>query len=200
MPKPEDIDEEGIGAFFRETWLIRDVPMREARRLRYDEHRIAEAVSGLAATAGDFDRLAHAVEDGYNQDEWDENYALTSVEREVLDEFLSAETDTLDSLELGVAGLVYALATVRIIPAASCRGHPGDRAWSDSPVVLFATTEFRARALQPLVEATGCRFGIDTARPELLAVAGRSILDTMALADAVLRSRHTFVQKRLPRR
>lgn len=88
---------------------------------------------------------------------------------------------------------------MRLIPAASCRGHPGDHAWSDVPVVLSATTEYRARALQPLAEATNCRFGIDTARPELLAIQGRSILDTMALADAVLASRRTFVQPRQPR-
>ncbi|SRR5216684_2167690 len=200
MPKPEDIDEDGIGAFFHNTWLIKDVPVREARQLRKEERRIAEVVGHMATTAEDFDRLAHAVEDGYDPDE---DYDLTATERAELDEFLSDDEDeapALESLELGVAGLVYALATVRIIPAASCRGHPGDRAWSDAPVVLFATTEYRAKALQPLVEATDCRFGIDTARRDLLAVAGRSILNTMALADAVLGSRHTFVQPRPLRR
>ena len=201
MPKPEDIDEDGIGAYIHDTWLIKDIPVREARRLRREERRMAEAVGRLATTAEDFDRLAHAVEGGYDPDESDEGDALTATERADLDEFLSAgESSALDSLELGVAGLVYALATVRIIPAASCRGHPDDRAWSDVPVVLFATTEYRARALQPLVEATDCRFGIDVARPELLAATGRSILDTMALADAVLRSRQTFVQPRPSRR
>ena len=202
MPKPEDIDEEGIGAFFRETWLIKDVPVRDARRLRQQERRIAEIVGHLATTAEDFDRLAHAVEGGYDPDK-PRGYDLTAAERTELDEFLPGDEDeavALDSLELGVAGLVNALATVRIIPTASCRGHPGDRAWSDVPVVLFATTEYRARALQPLVEATDCRFCIDTARPDLLAVEGRSILDMMSLADAVLGSRHTFVRPRLSRR
>lgn len=196
MPKPQDIDEEGIGCLFRGTWLIKDVPVREARRLRQEECRIAEVVGNLAATAEDFDRLAHAIEDGCDPDVSAEQ-VLSSTERAALDGFVSDdESAALDSLELGVAGLVYALATVRIIPAASCRGHPGDRAWSDAPVVLFATTEYRARALQPLVEATGCRFGIDPARQDLLTVQGRSILDTMALADAVLGSRHTFVRPR----
>ena len=200
MPKPEDIDEEGIGSLIRGTWLIKDVPVREARQLGQEERRIAEVLGNLAATAEDFDRLAHAVEDGYDPDNPDERYALTSTERTALGDFLSDDqTAALDSLEIGVAGLVYALATVRVIPAASCRGHPGDRAWSDVPVVLFAATEYRARALQPLAEATNCRFGIDTARPELLAVQGRSILGTMALAEAVLASRRTFVQPRQPR-
>jgi hypothetical protein len=203
MPKPEDISEDGIGAYFHDTWLIKDVPVREARRLRQEERGIAEVVGRLATTAEDFDRLANAVEEGYDPREVDEGYSLTAAELAELDEFLSGDEDegaALDSLELGVAGLVYALATVRIIPAASCRGHPGYRAWSDEPVVLFATTEFRARALQTLAKATGCRFGIDRARSDLIAVTGRSILDTMALADAVLESRPTFVQPRLPRR
>jgi hypothetical protein len=199
MPKPEDISDDGISAFFHDTWLIKDVPVREARRLRQKERRIAGIVGRLAATAEDFDRLAHAVEDGFDPDEPDGGYDLTITERAELGEFLAESEDeevALDSLELGVAALVYALATVRIIPAASCRGHPGPRAWSDMPVVLFATTEYRAKALQPLVAATDCRFGIDEARGYLLAVMGRSILDTMALADAVLESRRTFVQSR----
>jgi hypothetical protein len=198
MPKAEDISEDGIGAFFHDTWLIKDVPVREARRLGKEESRIAEVVGRLATTPDNFDRLGRAVEDGYDPDEPD-GYDLSDTERAELAEFLAENEDegtALDSLELGVAGLVYALATVRIIPAASCRGHPGPRAWSDVPVVLFATTEYRARALQPLVEATDCRFNIDPARRDLLAVTGRSILDTMTLAAAVLESRHTFVQPR----
>lgn len=198
MPKPEDIDDDGIGVLIHDTWLIKDVPVREARRLRQEESRIAEVVGRLATTPEDFDRLATAVEEGL---EPDGDYSLTNTERAELGQALSDDEATpLDSLELGVAGLVYALATVRIIPAASCRGHPGGRAWSPLPVVLFATTEYRAEALQPLVEATGCQFGIDARRPDLLAVMGRSILDTMALAEAVLESRRTFVQPKPSRR
>jgi hypothetical protein len=62
MPKPEDIDEEGIGGFFRGTWLIKDVAVREAQRLRKEEHHIPGIVGNLAATVEDFDRLARAVE------------------------------------------------------------------------------------------------------------------------------------------
>jgi hypothetical protein len=197
MPKPEDIDEEGIGEF-RGTWLIKDVPVREARQLMRQERRVAEVVGSLAATAEDFDRIARAVEDGLDPDEPDSSYALNAQERAALDEFAVSEDEPgpLDDLELGVAGLVYALATVRIIPAASCRGHTGDRSWSEVPVVLFAATEIRARALQPLVEATGCRFETDAVRSHLLAVQARSILDTMALAEAILGARQSFVRPR----
>lgn len=197
MPKPEDIDEEGIGEF-RGTWLIKDVPVREARGLIRRERRIAEVVGSLAATVKDFDRIAHAVEDCYDPEEPESSYILNAQEREALGEFAVSEDEScaLDDLELGVAGLVYALATVRIIPVASCRGHTGDRPWSAVPVVLVATTEYRARALQPLVKAAGCQFEIDSNRPHLLAVQGRSILDTMALAEAVLGARASFVRSR----
>ncbi len=200
MPKAADIDEEGIGCYCRGTWLIKDVPVGAARSLRRDERRIAEVLGNLAMTAKDFDRLAQAIEDCASQEDFNERSDLSPAERDALRGFLPEdETGILDSLEIGVAGLVYALATVRIIPAASCRGHTGNRAWSDAPVVLFATTEYRATALQPLVEATGCRFTIDPARPDLLVVRGQSILQTMALADAILESRQTFVKPRTVR-
>jgi hypothetical protein len=44
MPKPEDIDDDGIGAFFHDTWLIKDVPVREARRLRQEERATSREV------------------------------------------------------------------------------------------------------------------------------------------------------------
>jgi hypothetical protein len=197
MPRPEDIGDDGISAYVHDTWLIKDVPVREARRLRQEERRAAEVVGHLATTSEDFDRLASALEEGYVPGELDEDYDLTAAERAGFDMALTKDEITrLNALELGVAGLVYALATVRIIPVASCRGHPGSRAWSGTPVVLFATTEYRARALQPLVRAAGCQFAIPAADPDLLAIMGRSILDTMALADAVLKSRRTFVRPR----
>ncbi len=198
MPKPEDIDDDGIGVLIHDTWLIKDVPVREARRLRQEESRIAEVVGRLATTPEDFDRLATAVEEGL---EPDGDYSLTNTERAELGQVLSDDEATpLDSLELGVG-------RARVRPCygshhSSCQlsrasGRPG---LVPLPVVLFATTEYRAEALQPLVEATDCQFGIDARRPDLLAVMGRSILDTMALAEAVLESRRTFVQPKPSRR
>jgi hypothetical protein len=93
MPKPEDIAEDGIGAFFHDTWLVKDVPVREARRLGHKERRIAEIVGELAKTAKDFDGLAHAIEDGYNPDEPDGGYDLTVTERAELGEFLAKNED-----------------------------------------------------------------------------------------------------------
>lgn len=196
MPRRDELDEEGIG-YFRDTWTILDVPVRLARDLVRQERQIASTVGALAVDDQHFDALALAVERGRCPASSDVN-RIRPEHRTLLDDLIVDDDDyaPLEGLEIGVAGLVYALATVRIIPAASCRGHSGTNTWSDRPVVLFASTRFRAMALQPLVQRTGCRFGIDEARPDLLAVSGSSILDTMALAEGVLDSRSTFVQRR----
>ncbi len=174
-PKRSELGDEGLG-FFRDVWTIIDVPFDHARELSREERRLATVVSDLAMTAEDFDRLARVVEAGlYAESE------VTSAERAVLSPLIDDEW-RFDGLELGVAGLVCALGAVGIVPAASCRGHHGGRAWSTRPVVYFAATRDRAGALADLIEPTGCRFGIDPERPDLLVVAGRSVEDTMALA------------------
>lgn len=196
MPRSDDISEDGIG-YFRGTWLIRDERVRLARAVVREERRITDLLAGLPADAARFDELARAVESGYGDAGDPSGYGLTPVERRLLGECVSGdEPAPLEGLELGVAGLTYALATVRIIPAASCRGHVGDRAWSTAPVVLFAATRFRAEALQRLAATTGCRFDIDPARADLLCVSAASITQMMDLAGAVLAARSTFVQPR----
>lgn len=192
MPKPDEIDEEGFG-YFRDTWLIKHVRVGEAREIMVAERRTAEVVGELADNVEDFERLAQVAESGGIDDP---AHNLSGLERAALGEVVS-DIPELGGLELGVAGLAHALATVRILPAASCRSHP-ERSWSDAPVVLVAATEFRAEALQPLVEASGCTFAIDEYRPELLVVRGVSIVNTMALADAVINNRKDFVQHRSP--
>jgi hypothetical protein len=196
MPKRDEIDEEGFG-FFRDTWLIKDVPVSEAREIMAAERRMAEVIDELTSDADDFERLAVVAESAGIDDPAED---LSEQERVALSEVVS-DVPELGGLDLGVAGLVYALATVRVLPAASCRSHLS-RSWSDAPVVLFAATEFRAKALQPLAEASGCTFVIDESRPSLLAVRGCSIANTMALAEAVMENRNGFVQQRVatPRR
>lgn len=190
MPRPDELDEEGFG-FFQDTWLIKDVAVREAQALVAEERRIATVVDSLATDATDFERIAAVAEWGIDDDA---NEVLSDAEFQALAEVVS-DVPPLAGLEIGVAGLVHALATVRILPAASCRSHP-DKTWSETPVVLLAATEFRARALQPLAERAGCRFVLDVARPDLLGVVAPSVTNMMDLADAVLGHRDTFVQHR----
>lgn len=57
----------------------------------------------------------------------------------------------------------------------------------------------KSQALRPLADAAGSTFMIDGNRGELLVVRGRSIANTMRLADVILENRESFVQHRAPR-
>lgn len=191
MPKPDEISEDGF-SFFRDVWLIRGVSVREAQEVIEEERRIVHVVDQLSVDVDDFEKLAAIAEAGGVDDSADE---LTRDEYSALSTVVSDMPPELGGLELGVAGLVHALASVRILPAASCRSHP-QRSWSDAPVVVFAATELRARALEPLVAEAGCTFTIDPTRRELLGIRGQSITRMMALAGLVLAHRVDFVQRR----
>lgn len=193
-PHRNDLHDEGFG-FFRDTWTIIDVPAGSARELVEEERQIADAIGALADNAEHFDDLSRAVE-ANDLDEAD----ITTNEYRVLDKVLHHDEPPLGCLEVGVAGLVYALASVRIVPAASCRGHANAHRWSAAPVVYFAASTFRAQALQRLAAKAGCTFMIDGSRAELIVVRGRSIANTMSLAEAILENRDSFVQHRQPRK
>ncbi len=196
MPRREDIDEEGIGCFFRDVWFIGHVGVREARRLISRERVVVETLGQRAKDEQHFDRLARLIENGSAE----EDQALETTDLKMLQDLDVSDEPTLESLEAGVAGLVYALASVGFVPAASCRGHPAEHAWSESPVVLFAATRHRAEALEPLAQRSGCRFDIDEDRPDLLVLRGSSVVQTMSLAKLVLDERKTFVAQRGGRR
>lgn len=61
-PTRDDLSEEGFG-YFRDTWLIRGVGMREAKGLVALESTLAELAGRLSADPADFDILATALED-----------------------------------------------------------------------------------------------------------------------------------------
>jgi hypothetical protein len=190
MPTLSELEnEEGIG-YFRDVWTIVDVEPEDARYVIAREKDLVQAIDSLAATAEDFERLAAAVE-CWDPDEID--VETSAREFEVLNSIVGQE-DSADvgGLELGVAGLVHALAATGIVPAASCRGHRGVRPWSESPVVLFATDECRAQLLEPLAREAHCIFDIDEDRPELLVVAAASVRNLMSLAELVVDAAGTF--------
>ena len=183
-PGPDDIEDEGFG-YFRGVWPIVDVTEEEAREMLQRDRTASSLVSELASTEAEFDVLAKVVETGerdYAQD-------ITADHRAALGPYIAEDEDDpvpLEELEVGVTGLVYALAAAGAYPAASCRGHPGDYAWSAMPVVLFAIDRCRAHVLAPLVIDTGCGFEIDPARRELLSVCSTSIEGTISLAEAIM--------------
>lgn len=186
-PEPEEIDEyEGFG-LFQDVWPITDVSVDDAIAVAREDGLLCRVVGGLARDAADFDVLAAAVETG-SAGEDDE---LTAEKLPALAPYLTGRA-ALEGLEAGVAGLVYALSAAGMYPAASCRGHPEPDSWSAIPVVMFAADRAHAEALQPLVESSGCGFGLDPVRPELLVINGRSVQDTLRLGHAVLDSIDVF--------
>lgn len=100
-------------------------------------------MASLATNEHEFDVLASVAETGSaNEVEGITPHQLSAL----VDHFPEAEE--LEDLEIGVAGLVYALAAAGIYPAASCRGHTDPNPWSKSPVVFFAADRSHAEALQ----------------------------------------------------
>ena len=183
-PGPDDIDEEGFG-YFRGVWPIVDVTEEEAREMLQRDRTASLFVSELASTDIEFDVIAKVVETGESARA--EN--LPADQRTALIPYIAADEDDpvpLEDLEVGVTGLIYALSAAGAYPAASCRGHPGDYAWSAIPVVLFAIDRCRANVLAPLVRDAGCGFEIDPARRELLSVCSASIEETISLAEAII--------------
>jgi hypothetical protein len=183
-PGPDDIDEEGFG-YFRDVWPIVGVPEDEARQMLRKDRVASSFVSELASTEAEFDAIARVLETGVSEYAED----LSAAKRAALGPYIAADEDDpvpLDGLDVGVAGLVYALSAAGAYPAASCRGHHQNHSWSDVPVVLFAIDQCRANVLVSLVEDAGCGFVMDPARPELLVVCSTSIEGTIALAEAVI--------------
>ena len=89
---------------------------------------------------------------------------------------------TLGGLDLGVAGVVHALALTRCLTAASCRGHVGPNVWTDAPSVFVVGNRHRATVLQDLVRETNCGLDSDPERNGLLVVRAESVVEMMDLA------------------
>lgn len=196
-PRRDDLSEEGFG-FFRDTWLIRGIRVTEARTMIAMESDLVDLADRLSSNPNEFDEVATALETADVE-------ALPRRFREAstVAEFSNLVVDDeppLAALELGVAGLVYALSTVGCWPAASCRGHPTPRSWSAHPAVYLASDRHRVEVLQPLVQEAGCGFVRDPGRGELLVVVAESLTEMMALASLVISARQHFVPKRGPRK
>ncbi len=187
VPEPDEIDDyEGFG-MFQDVWPITDVSVDGANAVAREDGRLCQVVADLARDATDFDVLAAAIETGSVGE--DDDIGAESLA--ALAPYLAGKAP-LEGLEAGVAGLVYALSAAGMFPAASCRGHAEPDAWSAIPVAMFAADRAHAEALQPLVEGSGCGFGLDPVRPELLVINGRSVEDTLRLGHAVLASIEVF--------
>ncbi len=101
------------------------------------------------------------------------------------------ETLAIKSLDVGVASLVLGLAAAGCVTTWSCRGHPGyASAERDFPKVRFYADPEHARLVRELAIERGCGFGWDAAG--IFEVWAPSINETIAMAEAVIGSRHRF--------
>jgi hypothetical protein len=173
--------------YFHEVWPISDVPVDLAVAVLSTELRLARLIDQSARDAREFELLAAAVESPSPEYVMQAEFAHINAElmAEISDEF----PPELGGLELGVAGLVLALAVHGCIPAASCRGHFGELSeprWADRPVVYIAAEKKHIERLVPLARVSGCGFGLDEERPKLIVVEAPSIVESMQLADEIL--------------
>lgn len=178
VPTAEELEEnEGhIGDFHDSEFIETDV--NEARQV-VEAERVAVAFADAnSTTPEEFEEIAAQTE-----------FEFADVPSDEAPSFMIEQSwYGVGNLELGVAGLTYALNAVGIITGASCRSHAvGHRPWSDHPVVIFAANEQQIEQLQPLVQAAGCGFEVDDVnRSQLIAIAAASIVEMMALAEQVL--------------
>jgi hypothetical protein len=190
VPGEEDVIEDGIG-FFHETWLISDISAEHAALVLAEDERLLALVDSLARTSEEYETIATAVECG---DPVDLPHVPVDdpMRAAILAEINDEDFAPLEGLEIGVAGIVYALNAAGFLTAASCRGHVGSTAWSDEPVVFVATDRPRAQQLAPLVASHRCGFAIDFDRPELLVIRASSAREMIELAKSVLRDPASF--------
>ncbi|MFD5939163.1 hypothetical protein [Streptomyces griseus] len=194
MPSEEDIPaDEGIG-FFRNVWMILGVSKVEADVMVSEEFKYIAKIDEMASSLEEFERVAACLDSGYVDSSRDRDTAeqLLEVCPGLLDEsddesHHSEPFMDLGFLEVGVAGLSYALAYIGGVPVASCRAHISSRSWADRPVVFAALDRQRTEWLQPLVGDSGCGFDVDPDRGEFLVIDAPSILEPNALAQRIVR-------------
>jgi len=193
-PTSDEISEEGFG-FFRDTWWIGRARVSDARETIEFERDVVTALDALAEGDEEFDVFARAVEN--LEPEGDGALGLTGTPVEELVQPYVGDYSPLRGLEIGVAGLTYALSAVGFRTAASCRAH-GANGWTNCPIVLFGAHKWRAVLLAELAVEAGCGIGQDR---DMLTVYAPSIRNLMSLAEAVLAKRASFRSKpRVPGR
>lgn len=187
-PTRDQISDEGFG-YFRGTWWIGPCRMADARETGSFERAVVAALDPLAGSDHEFEVLARAVEIFGPDSDWALELEGSPID-EVVRPYVDDETP-LHGLEIGVAGLTYALSAVGFRTAASCRAH-GANGWTDCPVVMFGAHKWRAVLLAQLAVEAGCGIGQDRG---MLTAYAPSIRNLMSLAEAVIARRASFSSK-----
>ncbi|MFB2556778.1 hypothetical protein [Herbiconiux liangxiaofengii] len=182
-PTAEELDEEGAPGDFQNTELIR-TDLSEAHAVIDAEASAIRHVDLHSTTEREFDDLAADIE-----------FEVPDVPSDEAPTFIVENNwYGVNGLELGVAGLVYALNAVGIVTSASCRSHHQEYApWANYPIVVFAASRAQIDVLHPLVDAANCGFEIDDVnRSHLLAIVAPSVVEMMRLATSVLADSEDF--------
>ncbi|MEU1012235.1 hypothetical protein [Streptomyces sp. NPDC005890] len=195
LPPEDEIDEEGYG-FFRGVWDIGNMSHEEAVAMVKEERHLVDLVDRAALTHANFEAIASALESS-DPGSLPAGFVAEHPESEIVElvgDGYTAEP-LLGSLDLGVAGLSYALTSIGCFTAASCRSHLSDHSWSPRPVVYFAAERPTVHWLTTLVRDTGCGFADGSAHGRLLIVEAPSITNFLDLADRILKQ----VERQSPR-
>ncbi|WP_329289377.1 hypothetical protein [Streptomyces sp. NBC_01455] len=187
LPDEEEVDEEGYG-YFRDVWTIGAVSREEAIAIIEEEQRLVRLVDHASRDHGEFEALATAVE-RREVDRLPRGYTEQHPDSDLVHE-ASLDSDDgvpLEALELGVAGLSYALASAGCFTAASCRSHHSDRPWADRPVIFFAAERSTVHWLATLARDSGCGFADGSERAaKLLVLEAPSITNFMDMASRIV--------------
>lgn len=188
MPVTEEISEEGFG-YFRGTWFIGRVPLVDAQAWVREEAEMIAWIDRNASSPEQYEQLASAIEE-QNPSLLEEPLKSIAKANGLSEWLIDDDYEVpLGGLEIGVAGLAYALSSVRCLTAASCRWHINDDSWSDCPVVFFVAPKWRVEILAELIEAEEC--GLASGRG-MLTVYGASVRSTHKLAERILSERQRF--------
>ncbi|MET8698258.1 hypothetical protein ABZW10_05195 [Kitasatospora sp. NPDC004723] len=186
MPPEDEISEEGYG-YFRDTWDISGFSRADAAAVIEEERRLVDLLNQVTTTREEFEAVAAAMEQG-DPGNLPPGFAERHPGSEILAIVGDGDRDesVVEALDIGVAGLSYALSSIGCFPAASCRSHIGERPWTDRPVVFFAAERATVQWLTPLVRDTGCGFADGSERGRLLILEAPSISNLMDLAARIV--------------
>jgi hypothetical protein len=182
VPEEDEVSEdEGIG-FFRDVRLIYNCSVDEARQIIADEARLIDLVDQLSSDRVEFEEFAGGVEHPNPEADGLSDELKARISAEVFDEVFREEISPTDWLELGVAGLTFALSAAGLLTAASCRSHV-EHSWSPYPVVLFVSDRRHMDKLIHLVKQSNCGISNDG---RFFYIYARNIRDTSGLARLIV--------------
>jgi hypothetical protein len=156
--------------------LVTEATWDDARRLLAQEEDILGRVASIASDESEFDQLAHEDESEFFIDDPNEGFVPAP--------------------DLGMFAACVGLCAAGCVTSASCRGHPGDHAWSDHPVIQLVADPARARIIEEIARAMGC--GLVSADGGGLILWAQSIAEVVTFTQLLLNRAAEFDAIALP--